>query len=121
MDYTEIQAVALELINDHGRTVSFKAPGTPTNLTQPWRNGAADTTVATGVAVFVPHTGPGLGAEFIPADLLSRVKEYCLVGYNGTDLSTAKIINDVVDCRVEWCYTLKPGSVVLLYAFGISR
>lgn len=121
MNYLEVQATVGQVISEFGRTVTFKSVGNPTDPNLPWSASSAAGTIASAAAVFVPHTGPGFGLEFIPDDLLKRAKEVCLVAHSTTDLSTTDFITDGVDYRVEWCYTLKPGATVLLYAFGINR
>lgn len=121
MDYEAIRAEVEALLATLGRSVTFKSVGSPTNANLPWSSSGAAATIATAVAVFVPHTGPGFGMEFIPDDLLKRTKEFCLVAHSGVDLTQTDFITDGVDCRVDWCYTLKPGPTVLLYAFGIVR
>lgn len=121
MDYEEIRAEVEALLATLGRPVIFKKVGGPTDSNLPWSSSGVPTTIATTIAVFVPHTGPGFGMEFIPEDLLARTKEVCLVAHSGVDLTKADFVTDGVDCRVDWCYTLKPGATVLLYAFGIVR
>ncbi len=121
MDYSELITEARDAITEFGRTVTFKNPSTPTDPNKPWRNAAGFTTVATVAAVFVPVAGSKFGLEFIPKDLLSRSKEVCLVANNSIDISEVKIVTDTVNYRIDWCYILKPGADVLLYAFGVSR
>ena len=121
MDFTEIIAEVKSVITNFGRSVVLKNPTTPTDSTKPWRNAASFTTVATLDAVFIPVAGTKFGLEFIPKDLLTRVKEVCLIAPNSVDISDVKIITDAVNYRVDWCYKLQPGNDVLLYAFGVSR
>lgn len=119
-DFVEL---AIELINENGRQTLFKTTNSIDNEDKPWQGSSDELVViATQNAVYVPISSQTqLGLEFIPQSLLQRVNEVLLVAYEGTDLTQARLINDGIEFRVEWCYALKPGETTILYAFGISK
>ena len=126
-DYLELVPDIQDLIDDNGRLVSFvRIATTAADALKPWKKAALTTgnTVTTRVpACFVPPSGMQLGSLGVTDDMLKRVDQVCLVApHNSVDLSNSqKLIDGGLSWAIEWVETLKPGDVVLLYAFGVKR
>lgn len=124
-DHTEFVELAQELIAEEGRLISLLALGAPAaDPTKPWNGAGAPAPVLLGTvhAVFLPASGPGMGSIVTDKDLLKKVREVALVApLTGVDLSTATLLRDGVDYRVEWVQVLKPADQVCLYVFGVTR
>lgn len=121
--HEEFVELAIELINENGRNTVFKVPGNITDSDKPWQgSSAALVAIATQKAVYVPISDrKKLGIEFIPESLLKTCNEVLLVAAESADLTPTSMITDTLEFRVAWCYALKPGDTVILYAFGITR
>jgi hypothetical protein len=125
-DYEALVADIQDMIDDTGRMVSFvRVVPTAASADKPWKKASLSTgnVITTRVAAtFVPPSGSGLGRSFIREDLLKRCDQVCLVAPNAVDFEGCqKIVDGTASWAVEWAQVLKPGDVVLLYAFGIKR
>ena len=126
-DYEELVPIVQDLILDNGRLINFvRVVPTAVGAT-PWKKAdlSSGNVVTTSVpAVFVPPSGFALGIKFISEDLLKRCSQVCLVAphADGVDLSgTQKIVDGSASWTIEWIEVLRPGDLVLLYAFGVKR
>lgn len=128
MDYTAMAAMAQEMVDDNGRTVTMiRWKQAPADASKPWEGpddprGTPDAT-DTVVGCFVPLSGSGLAKETIDGDALKRTREVCLIGPGaGFDLATAnEMIDGSVHKRITFVQTLKPADTVLLYYVGVDR
>lgn len=128
IDYTEMAAVAQELIDDNGRDVTLiRWKQAPADANKPWEGpddprGTPDAT-NTIKGCFVPTSGSGLGKDTIDEDALKRTAEVCLIVPGaGFDLATAnELIDGGVHKKITFVQTLKPGATVLLYYMGVDR
>lgn len=125
MDYAEILAIAVELIDDAGRDVVMQQlSATAADANKPWK-GPGTATVASSVntkACFVPPSGTDFGREFFDSELLKRCEQVALVAGNATDLSAfTTILDNNQRWKIEWVQELKPGDTTVLYAFGVKR
>lgn len=127
LDYEELVAVALELITDTGRAITFeKLSGEPADEDKPWRGSGADgqvpeSTVDT-VGTFVPASGNDLGEIVRNKELLKAVDQVVLVPGNEEPLEDYTTILDKDErWKIEWVQVLRPGDTVVLYAVGVKR
>jgi len=129
-DYTELLAIAQELIEEYGRAVTLtgqaKAPAT---ASKPWEG--PSTIASTPLALFgcfVPPntvrefglTALGLGTEF--KDLITFSQQIMICSPGSTDISD---YTNLVDGGVTWGIigqqVLKPGPTVVLAFIGVRR
>jgi hypothetical protein len=129
-DYAAVLAEARALIEEFGRPATFeKYSETPVVSDKPWRGSGVNTptvqfTAADVPSVFVPPSGTGFGRDVVTETMLASVQQVALVTpVDGTfDLETANsVLDGAMRWAVEWVYTLKPGPLVVLYAFGLKR
>lgn len=125
-DHSDFLALARELIQEEGRSVTFAKLGTTAaDVDKPWRGAGSPTLVGqvTTTAVFLPDSG-GFGELIEDEELFKKSEQFLLVAppSTGEDLSDYNI---VVDDSVRWKITitkcLKPASLALLFAMGVSR
>lgn len=125
IDYTELAALAQELILESGRTVKVqKLSSAAADATKPWLGAGAQTvtTERSLPAVFVPASGGGLGRELVDEELLKRVQQVALIAPTDIDLESFNCIEDNGSkWRVEFVQVLRPANVTLLYVFGVMR
>lgn len=126
--YTEMAAVAQELIDENGRDVTvIRFKQAPADASKPWEgpDDPRTTPDATDIVkgCFVPVSGSGLGKETIDADALKRTGDVCLIGPGaGFDLATAdELIDGSVHKKITFVQTLKPATTVLIYYVGVER
>ena len=126
MNHDNAVALAKRLIAGHGRSVIMQQLGaSATDPSRPW-NGQSIPVVSViekVTAAFVPHTGSDLGKFFVSEELLKRCNEVGLVA--GGTKNELSVFHQVVDgnrtFKLEWVQVLKPGTVNIVYAFGIMR
>ncbi len=125
-DHAKFLALAKKLITKHGRSTTFKTLSAgPSDSSKPWK-GAGSTpsasTLATAMAVFLPHKGLDFGIEFVAPELIKDCSELLLVAGDAGALETCNSITDGnKDYRVNWVAMLKPADLTLLYAMGVVR
>lgn len=127
-DYTDIEAAAVSLISDFGRTVTLVQldPG-PTVVGKPWQGSTAPRTAPLSTksvsAVFVePHSLTQLGRECVSDDFVRRCTNVAIVATS----SNLEPYNELLDSdgsrwKITTTATLKPGGVNLLAYVGLSR
>jgi hypothetical protein len=124
-DYAAALALAVRLIDENGRDVTFqRLDATAADAAKPWKGPAAPT-VAESLpkkAVFLPHTGANsLGKDFIDESLLKRCEQLALID-GEDDLSVFhQLSDDGKVWRIEWLKELKPADITVLYAIGVKR
>ena len=123
--YTEMAAVAEELIEENGRDVILvKQAATAGDPAKPWRvTSTPATTTVTGKAVFV---APGdLGIAVNTVDDTKRTEQVALFAANndgGEELETFDLVRDgAEDWRILRAELLKPGGTRLMYMFEVRR
>lgn len=126
INYAKILQTVIRLIEGSGRLCTFEAlSSTPADVAKPWKGPGAPTVAASVVtkATFVPPSGADLGKDMISEEMLKRCSQVCLVPPSTVfDMNTCTSITDgAVRWRVVWAQALKPGSVELLFAFGVQR
>lgn len=124
-DYNDYIQLANELIAENGRSVTFqKLSSTPVDPAKPWK-GAGTPTVTQSkevAAVFVPAQGASLGRDIVNEELLSRVDQVAIVAPTDVPLHNFNVVIDEgVRWNVNWVQELKPGSLTVLYVFGVNR
>jgi hypothetical protein len=127
-DYSEMVALALELVTEFGREVTLiELAESVSDPTQPWLgNTAPRTTPAaelTVMAVFVePSRLDDLGTSALGEDFLRRVSQIAIIA-STEDLDDFDEIldSDSSRWRVERVSSLKPGPVNLLHYLGLNR
>jgi hypothetical protein len=128
INYTEMAAVAQELIDDNGRTVTLiRHKQAPADANVPWEGPDDPRTVPDAtddvIGCFVPISGSGLAKETIDEDALKRTQDVCLIGPGASfDLATAdELIDGTVHKKITFVQTLKPATIVLMYFVGVER
>ena len=127
LDYAELLTEVQELINVTGRTVTFsKLVASGADSDKPWKptGGADPASEVSCKATFVPLASTAeLGMNLTDDELFKRCSQVCLVAGGQTqDLSRHNLLSDGgVPYRIEAVKVLKPGSVVMLYAFGVMQ
>lgn len=122
---TDFVALAQRLIAAKGRSCSLvKMAAAAADPAKPW-NGPGTPTEKERVdvvACFVPPSGADLGRSFISEEQLKRCDQVALIAPGEQDYATFGVLADeAVRWKVEWVQVLKPGPLVLLYAFGVKR
>lgn len=131
-NYVKLAAGTKVKIIKNGRPiVLYKRDATAANPAKPWRGPDAPVNVgvvnAHGVFVVpntsIPTESRGLGFDWVDQDLLKRVRRVCLVYADGLpDLENYNIlVDDGKEFVLTWGQCLKPGSVRLLYVFGMAQ
>lgn len=128
-DHSDFLAFAREIIAEEGRVVNFGIiPNIPVDANRPWRgSGAAPDLVFTveTFAVFVPLFGnKTLGFMAQDIDMFKSFDEVLLVAppVSGEQLSNYNAVEiGGVRHKINHIMELKPASVSLLYAMGVSR
>lgn len=125
-DWSPIVLIAQTMIAQYGRAIDvLKLSSTPADSVKPWRGpgqaGVAD--IVSTIGVFVPPTGDEFGRSIANEDMLARIDQIALIGQTATDIEKYDVIidSDGLRYKVEWSWVLKPGSVIILYAFGVCR
>lgn len=133
MDYDAIAQIAKDQILDKGRAISlYKLSGDPpANVLKPWRGKGVQTkgTPVNTYGVFavpntsIPTESRGLGFDWVDQDLLKRARHVCIVPAVGNpDLEGFHICSDGArDFTIIWGQCLQPGTVKLIYVFGLAE
>lgn len=124
-DYSEVRAVAKELIEEFGREVTVVHQGnTPTDAGKPW--GAQSATVrgsVTGKAAFVA-TG-SLATAVGNSDNVKSSDQVALFAAANDGGSSLEYFDLIIDGLVNWKITktelLSPGNTRLLYLFVVEK
>lgn len=122
-DYDELQAMALELVAEAGRSITISRKGrTPADANKPWLGGSGAATTWTGKGVFVELSSANrLGLMVVTQDMEKRKSRCLLVPHTGVDLATYDTVTDGTDVlRILSAQTLKPGDVVLAYFLEVA-
>jgi hypothetical protein len=126
MDWTSTIAFATKMISDYGRDIKVqKLSGTAADPNRPWR-GQGEPFVEKELVVkacFVPPTVDEFGRKIASEQLLASVEQIALIAPTTENIEAFNSILDVDNSRhrIDWAWTLKPGSDILLYAFGVCR
>lgn len=124
-DWTSVLTTVKRALDRSGRNISIqRLSGVAADSTRPWR-GAATPTVATTHTVracFVPPSSDDFARSIASDDMLATVEQIALVEPNGIELeSFDTILDGGLRYAIKWAWVLKPGSTILLYAFGVKR
>lgn len=130
VDYVKMAATALRLVTKNGKTITLvKLATTPSDVTKPWRGpvdqrGPAAASVDLK-GVEVPLLKRQFGAAYSKKDIPDTVTDAFLVApaLSGTpDLTEFdELISDGVTYKIEVADVLRPGPVILLYYFMVSK
>lgn len=124
-DHQEFVDLAIELIDENGRAVSFQLlDKSAANPSQPWRGlGSPDCRKQINSnAAMIPAYGYRFGTFGIEADLMKRTQLLVVVAATDPDIKfTDKIIDNADEYGVLWFQLLKPGDQEILYIFGASK
>lgn len=122
VDYANLAAVALRLIQANGRAVSLRkvTTGAPGDSAKPWVPGAEATADTTATGVFLDTQRSFITGELIPTDesvlLLSASELGALVPINKDRIVDGSDVWEVT--KVD---TLEPGDTALLYELRIKK
>jgi hypothetical protein len=126
-DHQEFVDLALELIKEEGREITFqKLSKVAADPLKPWQ-GVAGAPVVSDTqkahAVFVPAFESRFGRDVISKGDLRRCEEVCLVHPTAKDLELFDAILDTDGKRwaIVWIQVLKPADKVCLYYVGVKR
>ena len=122
IDYEELAAVAVEMIDENGRTVTLRnQTDDPADSDTPWRGSDGSDPEDEPVRAVVFPT------EMVDTEdsLVSRGEQVAFVAAN-TDLGELERFDQLIESdgttwRIEEAQLLKPGDIRLLYIFGLSR
>lgn len=117
-------ATAKRLIDKHGRMVQFEIVSSqPQESDRPWwGTAAAPVVIGPLKAAFVPFRGFEFGSLFEQKSLFKECDEICLVSGGQGDLELAHfLVDEGRKFKIEWVQRLRPGTVTVLYAFGVMR
>lgn len=124
-DYTEFVQLAQELIAENGRQVVLqKLEATALDAYKPWKGPGVPTVASTEtlMAVFVPASGSSLGRDIVNKELLGRVEQVALIAPTDVSLEDFHaILDDGVRWNIDWIQVLRPGTLTVLYVFGVKR
>lgn len=124
-DYSGFVALAQRLIENNGRSVTMQRHSAGVaDPSKPWKGPGVPTIDLTKnvQAVFLPAGGNSFGKNFISSELLERCEQVCMVA--PTDISLegfTAILDNGSRWQIEWGQVLRPGPVIVLYAFGVKR
>jgi hypothetical protein len=126
VDYAELLALVHELIQGTGRSLTFsKLDQTEVDSSKPWLPiGLPAEATSTVFGTFVPpNQAVSMGIDIGDSELFKSFESVALVEPNvAADLDSYHTVQDGTDVwRVEKVSVLKPGSVVLLYVFGLCK
>ena len=130
IDYAELETTARTLVNDLGKSVTFRRlDDTPTDSNQPWRGnadprgGGSDTIEGDAVAV-PPSSATQLGFSTTNEDFVKRAEQILIAVVD----AGAGSIEDYDEVTVEGAVykinaieTLRPATTTLLYFVSIRR
>lgn len=124
-DWSTMVATVRRLLDRNGRSVSIQQLGAiAADSTRPWRGAATPTVAVTRTlkACFVPATADEFGRSIANDDMLASVQQIALMEPSDIELEKFDTILDGGSrYAIKWSWTLKPGSTILLYAFGVVR
>lgn len=125
-DYVELQADALEMINDAGRTVTVKKlDRTSADSAKPWRSPGATVTTWSCKAVFVELSSAVKLGMTMDVDELVKRNGRCLLlpaSPSTPDLLTYDIVVDgSEELRILRGQVLKPGDTVMGYFLEVAQ
>lgn len=132
MNFDHIAAVATRLINKNGRDLIFnKLSATTADVLKPWRGAATPTLTETvktkGTFVIgntsIPTESRGLAFDWIDQDLLKIARHVVITPAAGLPrMEDHKVMtDDGKQWSIIWGQCLQPGSVRLLYVFGLKE
>lgn len=126
-DWGSVAATVKRLIEANGRSVTlYKQGNVAQDSEKPWR-GEADYPEGsvTGLAVFVPARGSGLGLAAMNEDNVKRAEQVMLFAAandTGLDLEEFDLARDGgQDWKIVSTEVLSPAGTRLLYSFGVTR
>lgn len=134
VDYDEFAAIAKELVEEHGRTITLlKRNTTPTTPGTPWTGNTATPGSGSGgasvsaIACFVPAAGSGFGsaARDRDLDIVKDVEQFALIASTSlpanTDLRAFDSIDDGTHIwKVVFVEELRPGPTSLIWQIGVK-
>jgi len=124
-DWSTLIATVRRLLDRNGRSVTIQQlSAVPTDSERPWRGATTPTVAVTRTlkACFVPPTADEFGRSIASEDMLASVEQVALIEPSDIELEKFDTILDGGSrYAIKWSWTLKPGSTILLYAFGVIR
>ena len=123
-DYSEVRAVAKELIDEFGRSVSItNQSSTPADSSAPWAAQTSTVTAVSGKAAFVSTSDLGITTDDI--DDVKRTDQVALFAAADDGSNDLEDFDILVDGGVNWrivhTEVLKPGGTRLLYMFVVRK
>ena len=129
-DYAGLQEDASALIDEFGRSVTLvKFDETPADAAKPWRGdltprlAPSDSVVVNGV--FSDLSASKFGFNVDKLDFADRSDQVVLISPPTTVTQNLEEFDEIIDgtvrYKIEGVKILKPGSVRMLYIFGVSR
>lgn len=125
LDYESISAEVAEIIVATGRPIRLQRYSASADPAMPWLN--AGTVVSEFVDVtgtFAEAWGNEFGISWVKQDLLDRVRQICMVPGSAIAkeyLKFTHIVDEGKEYAIEWGQVVQPGSLTLLYIFGIKE
>lgn len=129
INYVKLQATALRLITENGRTITLgRKSRNPADASEPW-NGptGADTTLSIS-GVFVPPSSvrefglPALGEGTEYQDLLRFSQQIIIVAPEDEDIRDYEYVTDRSEnWGIVGTQVLRPGDLIMLGFIGVRR
>jgi len=132
IDYVALANKAQTLVQDSGRSVTFRRLDRTTldDAGKPWRGTATprttvDASVTATAVVVSPAGAAALGIVTLDSELIKRSQEVMIVALGATSTDDLSTFDEVLDGTVLWKIqkvdTLKPADTTLLYFVGVAR
>lgn len=129
-DYTDDQAFGVAEIAEYGRQVVIQRySDQPTDSNAPWDGkGPAnqpDQAIPTMMVFVPPSSATALGLRGVDEALLKRFEQIAICPHPPGSTDDLREFDMILDggqlWRIIWSETLRPGSVNVLYFFGVMR
>ncbi len=131
VDYTALATTAKRLVDENGRSVTFRRLSrTLDDAAKPWRGSATprttvDATVEGFAVVVPPSAASALGLSTTDSELVKRSEQIMIVALGSTSTDDLATFDEVLDgtelWKIQQVETLKPAATTLLYFVGVKR
>lgn len=124
-DWSDTISTVQQLTVQFGRTVTLQRLGNlPADVDKPWDGAGSPVMELTDdvQGVFVVPTGKDWARSIATDEQLQRVEQILFVAPGAVNFESRNVVlDDGVRYGVDWVWSLRPGSNILLYAFGVKR